>query len=179
ENVDTLDTRDHSSELSAVLGKGELSKSATTGSSYAYDDGLSSHDGMNEHFPVKHLDSLKNTDTVDEGRNKKGKGLANSSLYGDFGTQHQSHMPHDKNRDMKESRRNQIKVLDNTSHGNSRLMKTKRDHEFPSRIPFQRSGYQSHNESGRPRNGMHDQSSSFLLRDSRADTDQEKMKLLR
>ncbi|PNX99603.1 hypothetical protein L195_g026462 [Trifolium pratense] len=179
ENVDTLGTRDHSSELSAVLGKGKLSKSATTGSSYAYDDGLSSHDGMNEHYPVKHLDSLKTTDTVDEGRNKKGKGLANSSLYGDLGTQHQSHMPHDKNHDMKESRRNQIKVLDNTTHGNSRLMKTKRDHEFPSRIPFQRSGYQSHNESGRPRNGVHDQSSSFLLRDSRADTDQEKMKLLR
>ncbi|GAU46464.1 hypothetical protein TSUD_402310 [Trifolium subterraneum] len=178
-NVDTLDTRDHSSELSAALGKGKLSKSATTGSSYAYDDGLSSHDGMNEHFPVKHLDSLKNTDTVDEGRNKKGKGPANSSLYGDLGTQHQSHMPHDKNNDVKESRRNQIKVLDNTRHGNSRLMKTERDHEFPSRIPIQRSGYQSHDEFGRPRNGMHDQSSSFLLRDSHADTDQEKMNLLR
>jgi hypothetical protein len=178
ENVDTLDTRGHSSELGAAFGKGRLSKSATTGSSYAYDEGISSHDGMNEHFLSKHLDSLKNTDTVDEGTNKKGKGLADSSFYGDLGTQHQSHMPRDKNRDMKESRRNQIKVLDNTRYGNSRL-KTKRDHEFPSKIPFQRSGYQSHNESGRPRNGMHDHSSNILLRDSLADTDEEKMKLLR
>jgi hypothetical protein len=134
---------------------------------------------MNEHFPVKHLDSLKNTDAVDEGRNTKGKGLANSSFCGDIGTQRQPHMPRDKNHDMKESRRNQIKVSDNTRHGNSGLMKTKRDHEFPSKIHFQRSGYQSHSESGRPRNGMHDHSSNILLRDSLADTDEEKMKLLR
>ncbi|KAI5405296.1 protein ENHANCED DISEASE RESISTANCE 4 [Lathyrus oleraceus] len=172
-NVDTLDTteqRDHSSELSNVHGKEKLSESPTTRSSNAYDDGLSPQDGINERFLI---DSLKNTYSEAEGRIRKGKGPAND----DFGTQHQSNVPEEKNHMVKDSRRNKKKVLENTSHGDSRFMKT-RDHEFASRIPFHRNGYQSHNESGRPSNGMHDESSSFLPRDPREDTDQEKMKLL-
>lgn len=177
ENVDTLATtelRDHSSELSDVHGKEKLAESPTTRSSNAYDDGLSPHDGINGRIPIQHLDSLKNTYTVDERRIRKGKGPAN----GDFETQHQSNVPEEKNHMVKDSRRNKNKGVDNTSHGDSHFMKTKRDHEFPSRIPFHRSGYQSHNESGRPSNGMHDESSSFLSRDPREETDLEKVKLL-
>ena len=107
-------------------------------------------------------------------RERLGKGIVDSSLYGDLGTQYQSHIPNENNHVMNESKRNQNKVLDNTSHRNSQ-MKTKRDHEFP----FHQSGYQSHNESSRPPNGMRDDNSSFLSHDSRQDTDQEKMKLLR
>jgi len=65
-------------------------------------------------------------------------------------------MTHEKNHIIKESRKNQNKMLDNTDHGGSRVS----------------------NES-RPKNGMHDESSSFLSRDSSEDTGQEKMKLLR
>ncbi|KAL5075357.1 hypothetical protein RYX36_014341 [Vicia faba] len=170
ENVDTFNTtelRGHSSEVSNVHGKEKLSESPTTRSSNAYD-------GINEQFPIQHLDSLRNTYAEAEGRIRKGKGPAN----GDFGTQHQSNVPEEKNHMVKDSRRNKNKVLDNTSQGDSRFMKTKRDHEFPSRVPFHRNGYQSHNESGRPSNGMHDESSSFLSRDPREETDQEKAKLL-
>ncbi|KAL5061915.1 hypothetical protein RYX36_023652 [Vicia faba] len=169
ENVDTFNTtelRGHSSEVSNVHGKEKLSESPTTRSSNAYD-------GINEQFPIQHLDSLRNTYAEAEGRIRKGKGPAN----GDFGTQHQSNVPEEKNHMVKDSRRNKNKVLDNTSQGDSRFMKTKRDHEFPSRVPFHRNGYQSHNESGRPSNGMHDESSSFLSRDPREETDQEKAKL--
>ncbi|XP_058753137.1 protein ENHANCED DISEASE RESISTANCE 4-like [Vicia villosa] len=177
ENVDTLDTTeqsDHSSELSDVHGKEKLAESPTTQSSNAYDDGLSPHDGINGRIPIQHLDSLKNTYTVDEGRIRKGKGPAN----GDFGTRYQSDVPEEKNHMVKDNGRDKNKVLENTSHGDSHFMKTKRDHEFPSRIPFRRNGYQSHDESGRPSNGMHDESSSFLSRDPREETDQEKVKLL-
>lgn len=158
EIVDTLDTtelRDHSSEFSGVLGKEKLSKSSTTRSLYT-------------------AGSLMNAYTVAEGMTRKGKGLANSSSYGDLGTQHQSHVPHEKNHVMKDSTRNKNKVLDNTEHGYSRWIETKRDHKFPSRMPY-RSGY----ESGRPSNGVHDEGSRFLSHDSREDTDQEKMKLMR
>lgn len=186
ENVDKLDateSRDHSSELSGVLGIGKLSESPITRSSYAYNGRLSSHDGMNERanerFAIQSLDSLKNSYTTDEGRIRKGKGLASSSLYGDLGTQHQSHIPQEKHHVMKESRKNQNKVLENTTLGNYHLMKTKRDHKFPSKVPFPRSGYNSHYENIRPSNRMHDESSSILSHDSHEDTDMEKVKLLR
>lgn len=172
DRLNTTELSDHSSELGGVLGK--LSKSPTTRSSFAYDGSLSSHDGVDERV-------LKNAYTIADGRTRKGKGLANSLSYGDPETQHQLHMPNEKHHVMKESRRNQNKVLETTRHGNPHWMRTKRD-EFPPRMPFHRSGSQSHYESGRPSNRMHDElysSPSFLSHDPREDTDQEKMKLLR
>ncbi|KAJ1429824.1 putative zinc-ribbon domain, plant [Sesbania bispinosa] len=178
-SLDTLDATevvDPSSELSGVLGK--LSKFPTTRSSYAYDGSRSSYDGMDKRFPNQHLDSLKNSYTVAEGRTRKGKGLVNGLLYGDLGTQHQSHMPNERHHVMKDSRRNKKKVLENTRHGNPHWMRD----EFPSRMPFHLSSSQSLYESGSPSNRMNDKphhSSSFVSPDSLEDTDQEKMKLYR
>lgn len=60
---------------------------------------------------------FQDADTVAEGRIKNSKGLANSYIYGDLGEQPQSHMTHEKNHIMKESRKNQNEMLDNTNHG--------------------------------------------------------------
>lgn len=171
EALDKKELIDPSSEVSGSLGK--LSKSPTTGSSYSYD-------GMNEQFPTPHLDSLRNSHTVAEGRTGKGKGLVNSLLYGDFGTQHQSDMLHEKHHVMKDSRRTGTqKMLEATRHGDQHWMRTKRD-EFPiqSRMPFHQSGHESGTPSNRMRDDLHSKS-SFASPNSNEDTEQEKVKLLR
>ncbi|XP_014500115.1 uncharacterized protein LOC106761120 [Vigna radiata var. radiata] len=173
---------DHSSELSDIVGK--LSKSPTARSSHAYDGSLSSYDVMDERSTIQYSGSFDNTHTiandVSEGRTRKGKGLVQNLLYGDFGTQRQSHLSNAKHHAKKDSSGNQNKVVEEaTRNGHRRWKSTKRD-DFPPKIPFHRSGSRSYYESGNSSNHMHDEihrSSSFLSHESFEETDQEKTKL--
>ncbi|XP_027904890.1 uncharacterized protein LOC114164419 [Vigna unguiculata] len=182
--TDTTELIDHSSELSDIH-VGKLSKSPTARSSHAYDGSLSSYEAMDERSHIQHSGSFDNTHTiandVSEGRNRKGKGLAKNLLYGDFGTQRQSHLSNAKHHAKRDGWGNQNKVVEETTrNGHRRWKSTKRD-EFPPKIPFHRSGSRSYYESGNSSNHMHDEihrSSSFLSHESFEETDQEKMKLL-
>ncbi|OIV98081.1 hypothetical protein TanjilG_09574 [Lupinus angustifolius] len=174
DRVRSMDTLD-SPEPSGIPGG--LYTSQATRRYYGYDDSVSSYDGKYERFPIQHLDSFENTykvaNSVSEGRSKKGKGHVNSMLYGDHGTRHQPYFPNEKHHVVKDSRRNQKKVQKSTTqHGHHHWMRAKRE-EFPPRIPFHQSGFQSRYESCSPSNQMHDETLS------REDNDQEKMKLFR
>ncbi|KAK7275889.1 hypothetical protein RIF29_17015 [Crotalaria pallida] len=187
-SVDTCDTStliNLSSELRGTLE--ELPKSPTTRSSRAYEGSISSNDWVDERYPSQQLDSFENSYTVangvSEGRSRKGKGLANSMLYGDLDTQHQSYVVNGKHHLLKDNLgiQNEVPLPETTRHGHPHWMRTRRE-EFPSKIPFHRSGFQSGYESGSPSNQTHDDpysSSSFLSPDFYEDPDQEKMKLLR
>ncbi|CAL0319608.1 unnamed protein product [Lupinus luteus] len=155
---------------------GESYKSRTTRRYCGYDGSVSVNDAKDKSFPIQHLDSFENTDMVangvSEGRSRKGKGHVNSMSYGDHGTQNQPYLPNGKHRVMEDRIRNQNKLLETEKHGHPHWMRTKRD-EFPSRIHFHQSGFQSHYVRGTRSKQMRDET------DSGEDTEQEKMKLLR
>ncbi|KAE9608777.1 hypothetical protein Lal_00020014 [Lupinus albus] len=166
--VDTLD----SPKPSGIPG--ELYR--TTRRYCGYDGSVSVSVAKDEKFPNQHLDSFEKTNMVpngvSEGRSRRGKGFVNSMSYGDRGTQHQPYFPNGKHHVMKDRIRNQNKLLETEKHGRQHWMRTKRD-EFPSRIHFHQSGFQSYYERGAPSNQMHDET------DSCEDNDKEKMKLMK
>jgi hypothetical protein len=185
DTIETAEFANPSSELSREFG--EMSKSPTTRSYYAYEGSVSSYDGTDDQFPEHQMHSSRRNDKVansilSEERQKKDKFLLNSMMDRKHLVSKGVFSSTKKYSANKRNKMHQDELLEPTTHG--RPERNWRRHErenYPSRVPFYGMGSLAGYEDVGPSNQVHNQfhrNTSFQSSDRSDYLEQDKTKLL-
>ncbi|GLT58790.1 hypothetical protein SLA2020_316560 [Shorea laevis] len=187
-STDTIETAEFATPSSEFSGRfGEMFKSPTTRSYYAYEGSVSSYDGTDDQFPEHQMHSSRRNDKVanfslSEERQKKDKFLVNSMMDRKHLVSKGVFSPTKKYSANKRNKMHQDELLEPTTNG--RPERNWRRHErenYPSRVPFYGMDSLSGYEDGGPSNQVHNQfhrNSSFQSSDRSDYLGQDKTKLL-